>query len=551
MGSAMASPVSAYFAFLCLLILSASSSSSSLWVAAVGEAHGSAHESFLRCFHERTLRSQIVYTPNTTSYFNVFRSTIQNVRFLSPENSRPVLIVTPTEEAHAQAAVLCSRRHGLRVRVRSGGHDYEGLSYVAVPGATSSRPFVIIDLANLHAVDVDMETRTAWVGAGATLGEVYYYIARASPTAGFPAGICPTVGVGGHVSGGGFGTMLRKYGLAADQVVDARVVDARGRLLDRASMGEDLFWAIRGGGAVSFGVVLAYRLRVVDVPRTVTVFTINKTLQQNATQLVARWQNIADKFDDDLFIRVLAQAVGEAGRNRTVNAAFECLYLGGAQELLDYMGKAFPELGAQAGNLIELPWIDSVKYFAGYQNRSREILLDRRPEFNSSFKAKSDFLEQPISVEGLEHIWEFLLNSTGEPMTMIIDPFGGRMDEVSAEATPFPHRRGSRYNIQYFMRWFETEAAVTRRHLEWMRELYGFMAPYVTRNPRAAYINYKDIDLGRNEEGEAWAGGSYVKARDWGTKYFKGNFRRLAYVKGKVDPDNFFWSEQSVPPLFA
>ncbi|KAJ7015315.1 cannabidiolic acid synthase-like [Populus alba x Populus x berolinensis] len=72
-----------------------------------------------------------------------------------------------------------------------------------------------------------------------------------------------------------------------------------------------------------------------------------------------------------------------------------------------------------------------------------------------------------------------------------------------------------------------------------------YMTPYVTKNPRQAYINYRDLDLGMNNLGNT----SYKQARIWGTKYFKNNFDRLVHVKTKVDPDNFFRNEQSIPPL--
>lgn len=74
---------------------------------------------------------------------------------------------------------------------------------------------------NLNQVLVDVKSETARVEEGATLGETYDSIAEESNVLGFTAGRCPTVGVGGHIAGGGCGLLSRKYGLAADNVVDA------------------------------------------------------------------------------------------------------------------------------------------------------------------------------------------------------------------------------------------------------------------------------------------------------------------------------------------
>ncbi|KAG0495563.1 hypothetical protein HPP92_000254 [Vanilla planifolia] len=463
---------------------------------------------------------------------------------LPPRTSKPAIIVSAGDESHVQAAVICAREAGFQTRVRSGGHDYEGLSYSAYSG--DAYPFITVDISSLRSISFDSGRDSAWVQAGATIGELYYAVAKEHPTQAFPAGLCPTVGVGGHFGAGGIGTLMRKFGTSADNVLDARIVDYNGRLLDRRAMGEDLFWAVRGGGSSGFGILVAFKVGLVEVPPVVTVFNVNRLLKQNATKLVARWQEVAPALDVNLFIRVIAQARTEGDGNQTIQVTFNSYYLGRQVQLLAKAKRAFPELGLTAADCTEMTWLESTLFFNGEQGKPPEALLDRKPEFNSSFKAKSDFVKQPISETGLKQIWTFLMEAKDEPLVLIMDPMGGRMNEIAEDAIAFPHRKGNLYNIQYFMRWFERDEATTRRHLDWMRSLYAFMTPYVSTNPRTAYYNYKDIDLGRNTKGKKT---TYSIAKAWGEPYFKDNFRRLALVKANVDPENFFWNEQSVPPI--
>ncbi|XP_074586827.1 tetrahydroberberine oxidase-like [Curcuma longa] len=510
------------------------------------------HANFLRCFLEETGGSSsspsIIYTPNATSFATLYRSSIQNLRFLSSGAETPSFLIVPSVAHDAQTAVLCGRRHGVRLRVRSGGHDYEGLSYVSF--SRTDGPFAVLDLSGLRSIDVDAEARTAWVGAGATVGEVYYHVAAASPTAAFPAGVCTTVGVGGQFSGGGVGSLQRKYGVSADNIVDAELVNAKGELLTRETMGEDLFWAIRGGGAANFGVVVAYKLRLVPVPPRLTLFSVSRTLEEGATRLLHSWQSIAPRVADDLWLRTMAQAVGEAPVNRTIQVIFQGLFLGPRHGMLAAINKSFPELGVRAEDCNELSWVETTLSLDGHALNDPSVLLDRRRVYNSSFKGKSDFVRKPISQKAWEGIWEVMMEGEEEPLFMVIEPWGGRLWDIEDDAIAFPHRKGNLYNIQYFMRWFDQTqvAAVTERHLTWMRRLYDYMAPHVSSNPRAAYLNYKDIDLGSStEEGRT----SYMEASAWGRRYFLHNFDKLAIVKARVDPENYFWNEQGIPPFAA
>ncbi|KAK3001942.1 hypothetical protein RJ639_021284 [Escallonia herrerae] len=503
------------------------------------------HEDFLQCLslhsQNSTSISQVIYTPNNSSYLPILQFSIQNLRFTSSDTPKPSVIVTPLHESQIPTVIKCSRTHGMQIRIRSGGHDYEGLSYV------SELPFVILDMINFKSITVDTETSTAWVQSGSTIGELYYRIAEKSKVLGFPAGVCPTVGVGGHFSGGGYGLMLRKYGLAADNVIDARLINVNGEIIDRKSMGEDLFWAIRGGGGASFGVILEWKIKLLSVPQDVTVFTVDKTLEQNATNLVHKWQSIASKFPEDLFIRIIITRVNSTrAGEQTIQASFNSLFLGGQDRLLSLMQESFPELGLAKEECTEMSWIESVLYFAGFpRGESLEVLLDRTPLVRLYFKAKSDYVKEPISKNGLEGIWKMFYEDEAEAAEVILSPYGGKMDEISEYAIPFPHRAGNLYKIQHLVYWEEEGEVAAERHISWIRRLYSYMAPYVSKFPRAAYINYRDLDVGVNKQGNT----SYAQASIWGTKYFKNNFNRLVKVKTMVDPGNFFRNEQSIPPI--
>lgn len=263
-------------------------------------------------------------------------------------------------------------------------------------------------------------------------------------------------------------------------------------------------------------------------------------ISQGGSSLVNRWQYIANKFHEDLFMRVILQNVG-SGSQKQVQASFNSLFLGGSERLMPLMNQSFPELGLEAKDCIEMSWVQSAQYFAGYQKKQPlEVLLSRDALYKSNFKAKSDFVENPIPEIRLQGIWERFKQE--EQVFMILDPYGGKMDEISEFEIPFPHRKGNLYNIQYIVKWEVNEISEANKHMYWMSMLFRFMKPYVSNSPRGAYINYKDLQLGTNNKD---TNTSYLEASSWGRKYFK----RLAQVKSKVDPHNFFRNEQSIPPL--
>ncbi|KAL8507690.1 hypothetical protein ACS0TY_018290 [Phlomoides rotata] len=230
----------------------------------------------------------------------------------------------------------------------------------------------MVDMRNLRSISIAAsDEKTAWVQAGATLGQLYHTLTLKSKTLAFPAGACPDVGVGGHFTDGGYGMISRKYALAADHVIDAKLINADGKILDRRSIGENLFWAVRGGGGTSFGIVVEFKVSLVTVPERVTIFNVTRT-SETTTKLVHQWQHIADKADENLLMRKI-----------------------------------------------------------GLREKS-----------DSSKWSEKD-MEIPLPM-----LWP-------------------------------SHNE-------------------TDKHNDWMGRLYSFMARYVAKSPRAAYVNYRDLDIGRN-----------------------------------------------------
>ncbi|KDP36348.1 hypothetical protein JCGZ_09768 [Jatropha curcas] len=521
--------LSSFLLFLSLCIISTSASSS---------PDG---ETIIECLltHSQSSNpiSNAIYTPKNTSYSSVLQTYIRNLRFNESTTRKPLLIVTALHESHVQASIICARKHGLQMKIRSGGHDYEGISYVSIV------PFFILDMFNLRKIEVDVVSETAWVEAGATLGEVYYNIGNKSNIHGFPAGVCPTVGVGGHFGGGGYGNMMRKYGLSVDNIIDAKLIDVNGRLLDRKSMGEDLFWAITGGGGASYGVVIAYKIKIVRVPEIVTVFRVQRTQEQNVTDIVYQWQQIAPKIDDDLFLRVTFDVINSTqGSGKTIRATLRALFLGDSTKLLSIINAKLPQLGLIQSECIEMSWLESVLFWTDFSlGTPTTALLSRTPQVLTHLKRKSDYVQEPIPRNGLESIWKKMIELQVPQLTF--NPYGGKMAEIPADAKPFPHRAGNLWKIQYATNWNEDGTEAANRYINLTRQLYNFMTPFVSKNPRAAFLNYRDLDLGINHNGKR----SYLEGRVYGIKYFKDNFNRLVKIKTKVDPGNFFRNEQSIP----
>lgn len=183
-----------------------------------------------------------------------------NRRFVGTPDS--VFVVGDTDQVvNAVDVVVASAK---TLAVRSGGHCVEGL--VDDPAVQC-----VIDLGQMDSVYYDRHRRAFAVEAGATLGRVYQKLDMGWGVT-LPGGIGTAVGMGGHVSGGGFGALSRLYGQISDHLyaVETVVVDENGKAQvvtatrEEEDPNRDLWWAHTGGGGGNFGVATRFWFRSRD-----------------------------------------------------------------------------------------------------------------------------------------------------------------------------------------------------------------------------------------------------------------------------------------------
>ena len=197
----------------------------------------------------------------------------QTLGWVDAWTSRPSVYAVAARHARdVAAAVSFARDHNLRLVVKGGGHSYQGTSNAPDSLLVWTRRMNDVTLTDAF-VPAGCEgrvapTRAVTVGAGAVWSHVYDAVTTRG--GGYvQGGGCMTVGVAGLVCSGGFGSFSKAFGLAAASLLQAEVVTADGAVRTcNACMNTDLFWALKGGGGGSFGVVTRLTLKVHPLPET-------------------------------------------------------------------------------------------------------------------------------------------------------------------------------------------------------------------------------------------------------------------------------------------
>jgi FAD/FMN-containing dehydrogenase len=411
---------------------------------------------------------------------------------------RPALAVRPRDAHEVAGALSHAARHDRPVAVRSGGHSPIG------HGTDTAE--MVIDLAHLDDVEIlDTRRRLVRVGGGATWGRV----AAALDPHGWAltAGDTTGVGVGGLTLGGGIGWMVRRYGLAIDNLVGAHVVTADGRLLTTSQDEHpDLFWALRGGGG-NFGVVVTFDFLAQPVS-TVRFGTVTYRLGDPAG-LLGRWREAMRVAPDELSSTVaLMPRMPGAPPAATV--------------VLCYTGEpgtAVSEADAAIEPLLELGPATAVSVS---ERRYLDILEDAAPPPGLRLAVRNTLV--PTLDDAVLTAIARLHTTATVPTAIAVRGLGGAFGRVPADATAFAHRQAEAMVVGLMMLPdTATDADVARTLEPWRAVAAHGVGPYI------------------NFQGSA-------TAADVAAAYPPATYARLAAVKRAYDPGNRFALNHNVTP---
>jgi FAD/FMN-containing dehydrogenase len=420
-------------------------------------------------------------------------------------DKRPALIARCKDATDVVNAVNFGRNNQMTIAIRGGGHNG--------PGLGMCDDGLVIDLSQMRGIHVDPSNKTVRVEGGCIWGDVN----EAAHEFGLavPSGIISSTGVGGLTLGGGVGYLSRQYGLTMDNLLGVDIVLADGRCLNaNRDENPDLFWAVRGGSG-NFGVVTSFLFQANEV-RTVYGGPIFWPLEVSA-DLLRFWQDFILSAPEDIngwfafatvppvapfpeqyhLQKMCAVVWCYTGDLAKADAVFEKIRKF-SPPAIDFAGPIpFPALQSMFDALYPagLQWYWRADFFNHYDDKAIDLHVKYGAELPTMFS------------------------------TMHIYPINGAVQRVGNEDTAWAYRDA---NFAQVIVGVDPDPSNGSRIAEWAKIYWEALHPF---SAGGAYVNMI------MDEGE-----ERVKAA------YRDNYARLAQVKAKYDPQNFFHVNQNIKP---
>ena len=414
-------------------------------------------------------------------------------------DKRPALIVQPTGVADITSAVDFAREHdNLLLAVKCGGHSASGKS--TCDGG------MMVDLSLFRDVRVDPIARRAWVTGGSLLGQLDHESMAYELVS--PMGSVSHTGVGGLVTGGGFGRLARRFGLSVDNLTGVLIVTADGGF-HRANKDEnpDLYWGVRGGGG-NFGIVTSFEFALHPMQRQVVAGRIAYPIDR-ARDVLTLFADFNQTAPDELAIGFMlfyppGGADGMAGY-------FLCYSgpEGEAERVLSPLRK----LGTPLADTVR-----AMDYVAVQKSGDTDD-----PRARGSYLKGGFILDMPEEL--IATIMQGLEGHPARSTGIFLQQSGGAINRVASDATAFVHR-DTIGNLLSSVGWRHGDDP--SHHIRWIKDYWSRLEPFT----KGFYTNDLQLD----------ATSASVNAN------FGNNYDRLVRIKNKYDPENLFRLNANVQP---
>jgi hypothetical protein len=422
-------------------------------------------------------------------------------------DKRPKLIARCVDAADVLAAVNYGRENKLLLAIRGGGHSG--------PGLGSCDGGLVIDLSQMRSVRVDPLTRTVRVDPGCTAADLDH--ATHAFGLAVPLGIVASTGVAGLTLGGGTGYLTRKHGLTIDNLLEVDMVLADGSFVTaNKDKHADLFWAVRGGGG-NFGVVTSFLFQAHPAKMVFAgpIFWDAK----EAKKVMGTYRDFIPNAPEELGLFVGLKTVPPTDPfpkehwNKRACALIGA-FNGPVADGQKLMASLLEKLPAPLFNWMgEMPWTAINGLFDPFFPKGLQWYW------------KGDFVKA-LSDEAIDvHIANALKAPTAFCL-MHLYPIDGAVRRVAKDATPWAARDASWSMVIAGISSEPKDAGALRT---WGRAYWEAIHPF---NLKGAYVNFMDADEADNRIELSYGA----------------NYKRLAAIKAKYDPNNLFRVNQNIKP---
>jgi FAD/FMN-containing dehydrogenase len=419
---------------------------------------------------------------------------------------RPAAIVRCASVADVMAAVQFARKHNVLVSIRGAGHN--------VAGTSLCDDGIVIDLSAMKSIHVNPVLRTVRVEPGVTWAELSRELQPFALAA--TGGFVGTTGVSGLTLGGGLGWMVRRHGLALDNLLSVDVVTAEGvPLTASADENADLFWGMRGAGA-NFGVATSFVFKVHPAGTVLAGMALHPTSHgREAMRFFREFErNCPTEYTNNVVMfRPPAELPVPEVLHREGAIGIGGVYVGDLSQG-ERVLRPMREFGPPAADIFRrMPYSEA------------QTMADFLWPRGSHNYWKSSYLTG-LPDEAIDTILRFFENAPSRLTTVVLEHDGdGAVDRVHPEETAFRHRNWP-YNFLITTIW--KDPAEAEQNIRWTREFWDAMRTY---RADAAYVNY----LGE-------VGDDLVRLA------YGANYERLVALKDKYDPTNFFRVNMNIRP---